>query len=647
MADKKATLWLQLKDDISNGLLKVGTNFDKLANNLRKGGIVFGAIAAGIGFVGSAMITASGKMEQWTISFETMLGSAEKAQLLMTQIREFAVKTPFELPGLVMAAKQLLAVGFSAREIIPTLKAVGDVAAGLSIPIDRLILNLGQVKTQGKLTGRELRDFAVAGVPVLAELAKNMFNVAEASGAQKKQIADMVSKGKIGFEQVAEAFQTMAGEGGTFYDLMDKQSKSFLGIVSNINDEIFQMAEGFGKFLLPSAKKVALIIADLVGTLKALSTPVKIAIIVVAGLTFAFTGLLAGAAAFIVIAPTLAAAWAVAAGPIGLATLAVIGLSTALVGLSMLEKNLISVNNELFKTKKILDALRRNEQQDTERYKKAAQKYSNLTKAKLRLEKEFQKQKSEIVKGDVGEDNKTEEIDQKELDKLKAKVEERLEIARNSEEQLANIKTNAMADELIAKGEHDLAIQLLELQHNENLVNQNKKRTLEEKKQNKLRAGNFKSSLAFIASMSGSHNKTLAAIGKASAISMATIDTYSGIGKAWALGPIVGPPMAALVAAAGFANVAAISGVKLAQGGIVMPTHGGTSAIIGEAGKSEAVIPLEDEATKEKLQDTLGGGDKIIFEIGTLVASDDGLDALAEKMDEKLFELGRNRGSVQ
>ncbi|MCK5358333.1 MAG: tape measure protein, partial [Elusimicrobiales bacterium] len=420
MADKKATLWLQLKDDISNGLAKIGGSFDKLANNLRKGGVVFGVVAAGLTYVGSALLTASGKMEQWTVSFETMLGSSARANLLMSQIRDFAAKTPFELPGLVMASKQLLAVGFGAKEIIPTLKAVGDVAAGLSIPIDRLILNLGQVKTQGKLTGRELRDFAVAGVPVLSELAKNMFGVAEASEAQKKQVADMVSKGKIGFKQVAEAFQTMAGEGGTFFNLMDKQSKTFLGIISNINDEVFQLMESFGKLLLPAAKKVVIIIAELVGWMKNLSQPVKIAILIVGGLTLAFSGLLAGAAAFIVIAPTLAAAWVVAVGPIGWVTLAIIGFSTALVaaighvmglkkamagvstaGLSMLEKNLIAVNNELFKTKKTLDALRRNEQQDTERYKKAAQKYSDLTKAKLRLEKEFQKQKDALKKADV------------------------------------------------------------------------------------------------------------------------------------------------------------------------------------------------------------------------------------------------------
>jgi hypothetical protein len=143
--------------------------------------------------------------------------------------------------------------------------------------------------------------------------------------------------------------------------------------------------------------------------------------------------------------------------------------------------------------------------------------------------------------------------------------------------------------------------------------------------------------------MANSHNKALATAGKAAAIATATIDTYSGIGKAWTLGPLLGPPMAALVAAAGFANVASIAGIKLAEGGMVMPSSGGTHAIMGEAGKAEVAIPLDDERTKEKLRDTLGGGNTIVIQAGTIVADDYSVTKLAEKIDEKLFEFQRNR----
>jgi tape measure domain-containing protein len=109
------------------------------------------------------------------------------------------------------------------------------VSAGLGVPMERLILNFGQVRVQGQLTGRELRDFAIAGVPLIDELAKNL-------GVTKERIADMVSEGKIGFPEVSTAFETMTSNGGKFEDLMDKQSKTFSGIVSNMSDEIGRLA---------------------------------------------------------------------------------------------------------------------------------------------------------------------------------------------------------------------------------------------------------------------------------------------------------------------------------------------------------------------------------------------------------------------
>lgn len=92
---------------------------------------------------------------------------------MLAQLSDFAQKTPFELQGVRTNAQQLLGMGVSLENIIPTLKMLGDVSAGLNVPLERLALNYGQVITQGKLTGRELRDFAVAGVPLLEELAKN------------------------------------------------------------------------------------------------------------------------------------------------------------------------------------------------------------------------------------------------------------------------------------------------------------------------------------------------------------------------------------------------------------------------------------------------------------------------------------------
>jgi hypothetical protein len=164
----------------------------------------------------------------------------------------------------------------------------------------------------------------------------------------------------------------------------------------------------------------------------------------------------------------------------------------------------------------------------------------------------------------------------------------------------------------------------------------------------KQRAANFESTLNFISSLSRSKNKELALIGKAAAISQATIDTYVAVNRALASVP---PPynfvLAALVGTAGFANVARIGGIQLAQGGMVLPRSGGVPATIGEAGKAEAVIPLDDERTRDKLQSSgFGGGLTINITAGVIIGGEDSMRALAREIDKELFELQRNNESV-
>jgi len=177
---------------------------------------------------------------------------------------------------------------------------------------------------------------------------------------------------------------------------------------------------------------------------------------------------------------------------------------------------------------------------------------------------------------------------------------------------------------------------------NEEKVRLNDQLTLQQRREN------FKSTMNFISSLSTSKNKELAAIGKAAAITTATIDTYAAANKALASAP---PPwniaLAALVTAAGFANVARISGVALAQGGVVLPRSGGTQATIGEAGRAEAVIPLGDDRASEKMREAgLGNTVNINLNVGTLVGSEDNVRTLAKMIDQELFSLRRNNESV-
>jgi len=208
------------------------------------------------------------KFEQWSLSFEVMLGSAERARDAVKDLVDFAAKTPFQIPGIMASAKQLLAVGFEADQLIPTLKAVGDVASGLSVPVERLILNLGQVKTQTYLTGRELRDFNIAGVPMTKALASAL-NKTEA------EIKKMVERGEIGFGSVMEAFKGMSEEGGRFYNMMDRQNKTFLGQWSELKDNVLIIGATLGDNLLWILSPAMSMLNKLIGTARAAMTEFK------------------------------------------------------------------------------------------------------------------------------------------------------------------------------------------------------------------------------------------------------------------------------------------------------------------------------------------------------------------------------------
>ena len=246
--------------DAQNKASKVIENFNsqldtlskknkELSKGFEKVGIGMIAVGTGVGIVSKSFLTQAASFEQSQIAFTTMLGSAEKAEDMLKRLADFAAKTPFELAEVEKGAKALLAYGFSAKDTIPTLKALGDISAGLNVPMERLILNYGQVRVQTKLTGREMRDFAIAGVPLLDELAKNL-------GKSKVEIQEMISAGEIGFPVVQEAFQTMTTEGGRFNNLMDAQSKTFNGMMSNMRDSIDLFMREGGRPLVDIGKEI-------------------------------------------------------------------------------------------------------------------------------------------------------------------------------------------------------------------------------------------------------------------------------------------------------------------------------------------------------------------------------------------------------
>lgn len=186
------------------------------------------------------IIRVRGEFQQLGIALETMLGSKEKATKLQEQIIAVAARTPFSLQEVSQGVKQLLAYQESQDTVIDTMKRLGDVASGVGVPIGRLIMAYGQVKAKGRLMGDDLKQFTEAGIPLIAELAKQ-FGVAES------KISEMVSAGKVGFDDVRQVIVRLTSEGGMFFNLMEKQSKSLTGMVSNLGDAWDRMLNDIGQ----------------------------------------------------------------------------------------------------------------------------------------------------------------------------------------------------------------------------------------------------------------------------------------------------------------------------------------------------------------------------------------------------------------
>ncbi len=318
-------------------LINAVDNASAIFAKVNKGMLILGGAITAIGIAGAGavggLLKMAGQFEQTEIAFTTMLGSAEKADKLLKELADFAAKTPFTIPGIEQNAKMLLAMSIPLEDLLPTLKSLGDIASGLNVPMERLALNFGQVRVQGKLTGRELRDFSVAGVPLIAELAKNL-NIAET------EVKEMVSAGKIGFAEVEEAFKTMTGEGGKFFDLMDAQSKTFLGVMSNIQDSFIKLGRVMGKMFLPIAKFAAGALEKIVGWMEQHPIIAKFAAVVLGLITV--LALLIGPLIILgAILPALATGWAfittgTIAGGVAMtgAVAPTVGLTGAMTGLA-------------------------------------------------------------------------------------------------------------------------------------------------------------------------------------------------------------------------------------------------------------------------------------------------------------------------
>lgn len=232
----------QIRNFSNTAISEVGEVEDSFRKMAESAGRYISYYLVGQGMHGlvNSIIQTRGQFQQLEIAFETMLGSTDKATTLMQQMVDTAAKTPFDLMGVAEGAKQLMAYGVSADKVNDTLVRLGNIASGLSIPLNDIVYLYGTTMVQGRLYAQDVRQFTGRGIPLVKELAEKYHTTADA-------INEMVSAGKIGFADVEEVLNKMTNSGGQFYNLMEKQSASLTGQIANLQDAWDTVLNDWGK----------------------------------------------------------------------------------------------------------------------------------------------------------------------------------------------------------------------------------------------------------------------------------------------------------------------------------------------------------------------------------------------------------------
>lgn len=232
----------QIKDFSNSAISEVDEVEDSIKRMAENAGryISYYLIGQGMHSLVNSIIQTRGQFQQLEIAFGTMLGNEAKANELMQQMIDTAAKTPFDLMGVAEGAKQLMAYGVSAEKVNDTLVRLGNIASGLSIPLNDIVYLYGTTMVQGRLYAQDVRQFTGRGIPLVKELAEKYHKTTD-------EINAMVSAGKVGFKDVEEVLNKMTNAGGQFYNLMEKQSASLTGQIANLEDAWDTVLNDWGK----------------------------------------------------------------------------------------------------------------------------------------------------------------------------------------------------------------------------------------------------------------------------------------------------------------------------------------------------------------------------------------------------------------
>jgi tape measure domain-containing protein len=186
-------------------------------------------------------------LEETATSFEVLLGSAQRAKEMLAEVQQFAAATPFEFPELADAGRKLLAFGSGASDVLNELKSLGAIAKGVGAPIGDLADLYGKARVQGKLMAEDINQLTGRGIPVIQEFAKQF-------GVGSEKVRKLVEEGKIGSPELQKAIAALTGAGGQFFGMMEKQGKTFNGLLSNLTDSWNDLLRTFGTPIMQGLK---------------------------------------------------------------------------------------------------------------------------------------------------------------------------------------------------------------------------------------------------------------------------------------------------------------------------------------------------------------------------------------------------------
>jgi len=234
-----------LQDKIGNGNSGLSGGFSKLTSLAMR----FGAVA-GVGIMAKKVVSLGADMEQTRVAFGTFMGDTEKANALIGKLNDFANFTPFDNAEVIKSGKMLLSAGMASDKISGSLKTLGDIASGVAMPLDDLSQIYSKSMNKGKLQAEELNQISERGIPLLQELSRM-------TGKSTAEIYKLAESGSITSDVLTTAFQNMTSEGGTYFDLMSKQSKTLGGKWSTMVGQMQLIGIKIGEALIPVLSKLA------------------------------------------------------------------------------------------------------------------------------------------------------------------------------------------------------------------------------------------------------------------------------------------------------------------------------------------------------------------------------------------------------